>query len=88
MSWKILLDYYSLQKVQELKEYLKDATGMKVMEEAEEYILSNWTAAKVRLLHQNGVKGCSAEGHISHILSARMSSRPMGWSKKGVSKMS
>ena len=76
------------EKVQELKEYLKDDTGMKRMEEAEEYILSNWTAAKVRLLYQNGVKGCSAEGHVSHILSARMSSRPMGWSKKGASKMS
>ena len=22
---------------------------------------------------------CSAEGHVSHVLSARMSSRPMGW---------
>ena len=26
---------------------------------------------------------CAAEGHVSHILSARMSSRPMGWSKAG-----
>ena len=76
------------RKVDELKGYLKDDIGMKRMEEAEEYILSNWMAARVRLLHQNGVKGCSTEGHVSHILSARMSSRPMGWSKKGASKMS
>ena len=27
--------------------------------------------------------GCAAEGHVSHVLSARMSSRPMGWSKRG-----
>ena len=27
--------------------------------------------------------GCSAEGHVSHMLSARLSSRPMGWSKRG-----
>jgi len=27
--------------------------------------------------------GCSAEGHVSHVLSARLSSRPMGWSKRG-----
>ena len=67
---------------------LKDDIGMKRMDEAGEYILSNWMAARVRLLHQNGVKGCSAEGHVSHILSARMSSRPMGWSKKGATKMS
>ncbi|WEV44482.1 UPF0236 family protein [Lactobacillus sp. ESL0684] len=26
---------------------------------------------------------CTAEGHISHYLSERLSSRPMGWSKKG-----
>lgn len=30
---------------------------------------------------------CSAEGHISHVLSERMSSRPMAWSKKGADKM-
>lgn len=30
---------------------------------------------------------CSAEGHISHILSARMSSRPMGWSKDGADRI-
>ena len=31
---------------------------------------------------------CSAEGHVSHIYADRMSSRPLGWSKKGVDKMS
>lgn len=31
--------------------------------------------------------GCSAEGHVSHVLSARMSSRPMAWSVKGADKM-
>lgn len=77
-----------VKKVEELKEYLKDEAGMKRMDEAQEYILSNWMAARVRLLHRNGVKGCSAEGHVSHVLSARMSSRPMGWSKEGASKMS
>ena len=70
-----------------LETYLKDDTGMKRMEEARKYITSNWTAAKLRLRHKDGVKGCSAEGHVSHILSSRMSSRPMGWSVKGASKM-
>lgn len=50
-------------------------------------MLNNWTASKLRLLRKNGVKGSSTESHVSHILSARMSSRPMGWSKKGMSKM-
>lgn len=30
---------------------------------------------------------CSAEGHVSHVFADRMSSRPLGWSKKGVDKM-
>ncbi len=30
---------------------------------------------------------CSAESHVSHILSARMSSRPMTWSKEGANVM-
>lgn len=30
---------------------------------------------------------CSAEGHVSHVLSERMSSRPMGWSIAGADKM-
>lgn len=32
--------------------------------------------------------GCSAEGHVSHICADRMSSGPLGWSKKGVHQMS
>ena len=44
-------------------------------------------AAKLRLRHQNGVKGSSTEGHVSHVLSSRMSSRPMGWSIQGATKM-
>ena len=31
--------------------------------------------------------GCSAEGHVSHILSARLSNRPMAWSLQGAEKM-
>ena len=31
--------------------------------------------------------GCSAEGHVSHIFSDRMSSRPLGWSRTGADKM-
>lgn len=55
--------------------------------EAEEYIINNWRAAKIRLRDRNNIKGCSAEGHVSHVLSSRMSSRPMGWSITGADKM-
>ena len=33
------------------------------------------------------VIGCSAEGHISHVLASRMSSRPMGWTIDGANKL-
>jgi hypothetical protein len=74
--------------VDKLEGYLPGEQGLKRMEEAREYILSNWTAAKLRLRHKDGVVGSSTEGHVSHVLSSRMSSRPMGWSRKGAEKMS
>lgn len=70
-----------------LESYLEGETGLKRISEGKEYILSNWTAARLRLKHKDGVLGSSTEGHVSHILSSRMSSRPMGWSKNGASKM-
>ena len=78
----------------EIVERLKDAlpaesgaSGTRRLEESREYILSNWNAARLRLLHKDGVKGNSTEGHVSHVLSSRMSSRPMGWSRMGAAKM-
>ncbi len=50
------------------------------------YILQNWSAARARFT-EGAVRGCSAEGHVSHVLSSRMSSRPMGWSRTGADKM-
>lgn len=41
----------------------------------------------MRLKHKDGLLGCSAEGHVSHILSDWMSSRPMGWSVRGAANM-
>lgn len=54
--------------------------------EGAEYILSNWSAAKVRLKIRR-IPGCSTEGHISHVLSKRMSTAAMGWSRKGADNM-
>lgn len=65
----------------------KIETGTKRIEESGEYILSNWGGARLRLLRKDGVIGSSTEGHVSHVLASRMSSRPMGWSRKGASKM-
>ena len=71
-----------------IAEYLENEAGLSRIREARAYILSNWKAARLRLNHAEGVKGSSTEGHVSHVLSNRMSSRPMGWSKKGADKMS
>lgn len=62
--------------VERLEGCLKNEEGTDRIAEAKEYILSNWTSAKLRLRHQNGVKGSNTEGHVSHVLSSRMSSRP------------
>lgn len=72
------------RKVEELKGYLRSESDSERIEEARAYILSNWTAARLRLSHREGVKGCSAEGHVSHVLSSRMR---MGWSVKGAANM-
>lgn len=61
--------------------------GIKRVQRSETYFLENWMAIKTRLNWRRMAKGCSAEGHVSHVLSARMSSRPMGWSITGADKM-
>src|SRR5690606_4323553 len=53
--------------------------------EAGRYILGNWKG--IMRQYDADYVGCSAEGHVSHILSSRLSSRPMGWSKVGVDQM-
>lgn len=49
------------------------------------YLLGHWDAIVAR--REEGAPGCSAEGHVSHVLSARLSSRPMGWSRHNMEKM-
>lgn len=51
------------------------------------YFKNNWDGIKVQVEDAKRIIGCSAEGHNSHILASRMSSRPMGWSKDGADKM-
>ena len=48
----------------------------------------NWAGIMRWIRDKNENIECSAEGHVSHVLSARMSSRPLGWSKVGTDKMS
>ena len=64
----------------------EESEHKKIIEGAN-YILNNWSGAKTRLIKRAELFGCSAEGHVSHVLSARMSSRPLGWSKTGAAAM-
>ena len=72
---------------EELAGYGETENARKRILESGQYFLNIWTAARIRLTNRKTVKGCSAEGHVSHVLSSRMSSRPMGWSRRGADKM-
>lgn len=60
----------------------------KRLEESLRYLEKNWKGIRRRVKGEEGVMGSSTESHISHVLSARMSSRPKGWSKGGAGKVS
>lgn len=51
------------------------------LKKTKRYIIGNWGA--IQRQKDPHYIGCSAEGHVSHYLSERLSSRPLGWSKRG-----
>ena len=51
------------------------------------YLINNWDGIKIRSTDRGGCWPCCAEAQVSHVLSDRMSSRPMGWSKLGCDQM-
>ena len=55
--------------------------------ETRKYLFDNWESIENATKYPD-VIGCSAEGHVSHVLSERLSSRPMGWSLVGSEHMS
>lgn len=76
--------------VERLRRCLEEGNeqGAQYIEQGARYILENWMPCKVRLGSRKLLPGCSAEGHVSHVLSARMSTRAMGWSRRGAGRMS
>lgn len=66
---------------------LEEKEGKK-LENSYGYIKRNWKGVRNRVGKKAGVLGSSTESHVSHVISARMSSRPMGWSKEGAKKLS
>ena len=60
-------------------------TKKEAVKKSKRYILNNWKGIEKGM--EEGYIGCSAEGHISHVLSSRLSSRPMGWSLIGAAQI-
>lgn len=63
-------------------------TKQEAVEECRRYIMNNWGGIEIKVYKHDEIIGCSAEGHVSHVFSDRLSSRPKGWSENGVAKMS
>jgi len=59
----------------------------KAISEVQTYINNQWSGIRAMRKYDRLLVGCSAEGHVSHVLSARLSSRPMGWSYLGANQM-
>lgn len=63
-------------------------TKKQAVREAKRYILNNWDGIEIKEEKADEIVGCSAEGHVSHVFSERLSSRPKGWSRVGADQMS
>ena len=64
----------------------KSEKDLEKVQELQTYLFSNWEAAVNRF--KEGVSGSCTEGQVSHVLSERFSRNPMGWSEKGLGKLS
>ena len=65
----------------------ESASAQERIAESANYLLHNRMPAGTRLCHDEHLIGCSAEGHVSHVLSDRMRSRPLGWCRDGANQM-
>lgn len=88
---KEIYEYLYSHKRKQLLSYLRNIEGIVNSPNPVKDLISlldnNWDAI-MRTLHDKNVIGCSAEGHVSHILSDRLSSRPRAWSKTGADRIS
>lgn len=73
--------------VDDILDHAETESAFRRIRSSADYLMNHWEAAGLRLRHKDNIIGCSAEGHVSHILSARLSSRDLGWSYIGVDKM-
>mgnify|MGYP000320322805 FL=1 len=82
-------ELYDSIKVNDKERFQKETNRMlkknpereKYIKEGFSYLMSQWMGAQVRI--QNKEVASSTEGHVSHILSKRLSTVGMGWSEAG-----
>ena len=70
--------------VKRMRRLVQDEGQLSKIDRMRLYLLHNWEGVQ----NQKEVHGCSAEGHVSHILSARLSGRPLVWSTDGANRIS
>ena len=85
--YRLLYKKRKKQLSEYIDEMINSANNPEPVEALKTFVLGNWDAV-MRCLHNKIIQGCSAEGHVSHVLSDRLSSRPRGWSKTGADRMS
>lgn len=79
-------DRESLKEI--CRELRKSGENEKVREKVDSfrnYITTNWEGIEV--YKEEASRGSNTEGHVSHVLSSRLSSRPSGWSREGLKAM-
>ncbi len=69
----------------QLTENADSETETQKIKDCLRYLRNNWKA--ITIYRQEACGGSCTEGHVSHVLSSRLSSRPMGWSRKGLKQM-
>lgn len=72
----------------DVSSYAKTSGKIEQIRRTRVYIRNHWNAIILPNIDYRARMGCSAEGQVSHMLSSRLSSRPLGWSVKGVDNIS
>lgn len=73
-----------------IRDITESETKARFVETAKNFILGNWKGITAMVIGKKHYKelGCRAEGHVSHVYADRMSSRPLGWCRRGADRMS
>lgn len=84
-----IFDPISVENIfKEMIEKTEDEKRKEKIIKSYKYVMNQWDGIEIYETDGEYLKGCSAEGHISHVYADRMSSRPRTWCDDGIDKMS